>query len=197
MKYLRLLRVSGMTALLLIPTGCATSTTTTKVATGALIAGAVGAAVGNQFVHHGEHGQFRTQNTVITSIIFALVTGGFLAWHYQQIAETQVEISGRYSRYRLCNPDEMTPELAKQLQLGGEEKGATYSILPNQIGKNAISLDDNTKWAYPSFRKRYLQPERGELQVLSTRYIWEIMKPGSFVTRTQNPEYFFEGEEKK
>jgi hypothetical protein len=33
--------------------------------------------------------------------------------------------------------------------------------------------------------------------VISTRYIWEILKPGSFVTRSQDPQYFVEEGEKK
>jgi hypothetical protein len=161
-----------------------------------MAAGAVaGAIIGHEFVHHGQYKQYETRNTVITSAIFALATGGVLAWHYQEMEQQTVEISGRYARYRLCNPDEMNPDLARKLGVGGEEN--PYPLQANQIGKLSISLDDNTKWAYPVFRKRFLPPERGENQVISTRYIWEILKPGNFVTRSQNPAYFLEEGEKK
>lgn len=174
--------------------GCATGQTK-KIALGMVAGAAVGAIVGHEFVHHGEYKQYETRNTIITSIVFALVTGGVLAWHYEEMEQQTVEISGRYARYRLCNPDEMGPELAKKLGVGEEE--TAYKLQPGQIGKFAISLDDNTKWAFPVFRKRFLPPERAEAQVLSDRYIWEIMKPGSFVTRTQDPQFFLEEGEKK
>jgi hypothetical protein len=182
----------------LLPSGCAT--TAGKVAIGMIVGGLVGAVVGEEFVHHGPHNEYATQNTIITSAVFALGTGGVLAWHYQALDEKTEEISGRYARYRLCNPDDMKPGVvAGELDLsnsGNGEKSSIYQIQDNQIGKTAISLDDNTKWVYPVFRKRYLLPELGESQVVSERYIWEILKPGSFVTRAQNPNYFFETEKK-
>ncbi|MCB9024810.1 MAG: hypothetical protein H6625_00705 [Bdellovibrionaceae bacterium] len=180
--------------LLIIQIGC--STNGKKIGVGMLAGSAVGAAVGYQFVHHGENKQYESKNTIISSIVFALLTGGFLSWHYQEIEEAKVELSGRFSRYRLCDPEETSLELANQLKLYPEKNGSILQIQKNQIGKLAISLDDNTKWVYPYFRKRYLLPERAEMQVISERYIWEIIKPGSFVTRSQNPQFFIEPEEK-
>lgn len=177
-------------AFVLTQTGCATGQTR-KIALGMVAGAVVGAVVGHEFVHHGEYRQYESRNTIITAVVGALATGGVMAWHYNALEEQQVEISGRYARYRLCNPDDMPPELAKKLALGEGNDGAVQ-VQDNQIGKLAISLDDNTKWAYPIFRKRYLQPERGDNQVISSRYIWEIMKPGSFVTRSQNPQFFVE-----
>jgi hypothetical protein len=174
--------------------GCATGQTK-KVVIGMAAGAVVGAVVGHEFVHHGQYRQYETRNTIITSVIFALGTGGVMAWHYDEMQEQAVEISGRYSRYRLCNPDEMTPDLARKLGLNQEEQA--YPLKPEQLGKYALALDDNTKWVYPTFRKRFLPPERGENQVVSTRYIWEILRPGSFVTRTQDPQYFFEKEPSK
>lgn len=191
--FFKLIMFCVCTAILLNLLSCAGQSK--KIATGMLAGAVVGAAVGHEFVHHGEFKQYETKNTIITSIVFSLVTGGFLSWHYQAIQDQQVEISGRYARYRLCNPEEMESGLAQQLGFNGEEKDG-FQIKKNQIGKLAISLDDNTKWKYPIFRKRFLEPERGEMQVLSKRYIWEIIKPGSFVTRFQNPEYFYEEKEK-
>lgn len=184
----------GLAALLFVQIGCATGETK-KIAVGMIAGAAVGAFVGHEYVHHGQYKQFQTQDTIITSVLFAFITGGVLAWHYEALEQQQVEISGRYARYRLCNPDEMSSELKKDLGLNADEP--SYQLQPSQVGKMAISLDDNTKWVYPTFRKRFLQPERAENQVLSTRYIWEILRPGSFVTRSQDPQYFFEEGEKK
>jgi hypothetical protein len=175
--------------------GCAT-TTAGKIATGMLVGAVVGAAVGHEFVHHGAHKEYETRNTIITSIVFALGTGGVMGWHYQQMEQQTVDISGRYSRYRLCNSEDMHPDLGAAYEGGKDEKSSVYQIPESQVGKLSISLDDNTKWVYPSFRKRFLMPELGENHVLSNRYIWEILKPGSFVTRSQNPQYFLEMEKK-
>jgi hypothetical protein len=180
--------------MMLLQAGCATGQTKT-IAIGMAGGAVTGALVGHQFVHHGQQKQFETQNTIITSILFALITGGILAWHYEGLAQQSVEISGQYARFRLCDPDELNPDLARKLGVVSEENA--LHIKPEQIGKYAISLDDNTKWAVPTFRKRFLPPERAESQVISNRYIWEILRPGSFVTRTQDPDFFFEEEKKK
>lgn len=175
--------------------GCATGNTK-QIVIGMAAGAATGAIVGHEFVHHGAHKQFQTQNTIITSVLFALITGGVMAWHYEALQNQAVEISGRYARYRLCNPDELPPGVAKELGAASAGEPA-HQLQADQIGKFAIALDDNTKWTYPIFRKRYLQPERGESEVVSSRYIWEILKPGSFVTRSQDPQFFVEPENKK
>ncbi len=177
--------------------GCATRTQ--NIAASMVVGGAVGAGVGYQFVHHGPDKQYERENTVITAAVFALATGGALAWHYRQLERTKVEISGRYARYRLCDAEEMQAELVRQLELGRETEGAVFALKEEQIGRLAISLDDHTKWVYPNFRQRHLPPERGESQVISERYIWEIVRPGRFVTRAQNPSYFlsFDREQEK
>lgn len=176
----------------LIFSGC--SSISKKIAGGMLAGAVVGAGVGYQFVHHGEYRQYETQNTIITSLIFSLVTGGVLYWHYQEMEKLKVDISGRYARYRLCDPQNLPSSLSQQLKLKNEDWGRVYLLDEKQIGKLAISLDDNTKWVYPVFRKRYLLPESGENQIISKRYIWEIIKPGHFVTRSQNPQYFSQEE---
>lgn len=178
---------------LLSQAGC--STYSKKIATGMFAGAAVGAAVGNQFAADSKNEQ--TSNIIVSSVLFALVAGGLLSWHFQEIEETKVEISGRYARYRLCDPADMPADLVKQLEFSKDSEGLIFQIPKEQVGKLAISLDDSTKWVYPSFRKRFLQPELGENQVVSERYIWEILKPGSFVTRSQNPQYFVEEPEKK
>lgn len=170
-------------------TGCATGHTK-DILWGMVAGAAVGAIVGNQFVHHGKYNQYKSENTAATAAVFAVGTGAALNWHYNEMQEREVEISGRFARTRLCDPQQLDPEIVKQLSGSGDTKAVP--IQKEQVGKLAISLDDETKWAYPSFQQRYLQPERGETQVMSSRYIWEITRPGRFVTRLQNPEYFVE-----
>lgn len=185
-----------MIVALFIQTGCATTGYGNKIAGGMLAGAAVGAVVGNSLSGGDTNQQDKTRNTIISSLVFSLIAGGALAWHYQQIEQVKIDISGRYARYRLCDPENFQANLEQQLEFGNKPDNSIYQIQKNQLGKLAISLDDSTKWVYPSFRKRYLQPEREENQVISERYIWEIIKPGSFVTRSQNPEYFFENYKK-
>jgi hypothetical protein len=179
--------------LLLAQLGCATQGKT--IAAGMIAGAVVGAAIGGQMPYHNDHNE-RARNTIIGSIVFSLASGGALAWHYQEVEAETEKISGKYARMRLCDPNEMQPNVQNQLELNHLEKREIHQIIENQVGKMAISLDDNTKWAYPIFRKRFLQPETGESQMTSERYIWEIIKPGAFVTRSQNPRYFVEPEVK-
>jgi hypothetical protein len=167
--------------------GCATYTK--NIALGMTAGAVLGAAVGSQMGGQED----RTRNTIVGAVGTALLAGGILAWHYREMEEQSVEISGRYSRMRLCNPEEMQIDKTLQFDHTSPETGsAIYQIPDSQIGKVAITLDDSTKWVYPTFRKRYLAPELQESQVLSQRYIWEIIKPGSFVTRSLNPQFFVE-----
>jgi hypothetical protein len=182
-------KLAVITAVTLALCGCATGQTR-KIVIGMAAGAVAGAIIGHEFVHHGQYKQYETRNTIITSVLFALGTGAVMNWHYEAMEQQMVEVSGRYARYRLCNPSELNPDLAARLNTSGDKP---YDLKPEQIGKYSISLDDNTKWSFPTFRKRFLQPDRGENQVISSRYIWEILRPGSFVTRSQNPEYFFEG----
>lgn len=163
-----------------------------NIVTGMVVGASMGALVGNQF--EADNNQEKIRNSIISSIFFALAVGGAMHWHYQSIEKAKVEMSGKFTRYRLCDPEEMNSEVYKKLKLDQDYEGSIYMIGNKQIGKLSISLDDNTKWIYPVFRKRYLLPELSETQVISKRYLWEIIKPGNFVTRSQNPEYFYQEE---
>ena len=90
----------------------------------------------------------------------------------------------------------MQSEFSRQMEMGQNSESLVYQLPSSQIGKTAITLDDDTRWTYPIFRKRFLQPERGELEVISKRSVWEIVKPGRFITRTQDPQYFLEEKSK-
>jgi hypothetical protein len=183
-----------LAASVLMPAGCATSRAR-NIGLGMAAGAVVGAVVGHEYIHHGRYNQYDTRNTIITSVIFTIATGLIMNWHYLELQEREVEISSKYSRYRLCNPDEMIPNLGAKLG-ANEDEPNSFQLQPGQIGKSAITLDDSTKWVFPVFRKRFLLPERGDSSVMSTRYIWEILKPGNFVTRSQDPQYFLEEEAK-
>jgi len=70
--------------------GCASNGRTREIAWGMLVGAAVGAAVGHQFVHHGQYRQYESQNTLATAAVFALGTGAVLDWHYGSLQRQQV-----------------------------------------------------------------------------------------------------------
>ncbi|MBK9038055.1 MAG: hypothetical protein IPL83_02655 [Bdellovibrionales bacterium] len=180
--------------LIFIQAGCATHG---KSIAGGMFTGAiVGAGLSNQLVYHGKERQYETQDTIVGAILLGLITGGALYWHYQEMEDVKVEMSGKYARYRLCDPEEMQSEFSRQMEQGQNSESLVYQLPSSQIGKFAITLDDDTRWTYPIFRKRFLQPERGELEVISKHSVWEIIKPGRFITRTQDPQYFLEEKSK-
>lgn len=167
--------------------GCATPNRTIVV--GMVAGGLIGAGIGQQFRHDGDKDR-QLQNMAISAGVFSLLTGGLLAWHYQEVEAEVEKVSGRFSRYRLCDPSDGNSVSADFLPVEGGRECENHAISGLQIENSAISLDDDTKWVYPQFRKRYLLPDRGENQVISKRYLWEIIKPGIFVTRSQNPLFF-------
>lgn len=182
-----------LSLILFIQSGCATHTQNLLLG---MVAGAgVGAMVGQEFENGGDPG-IQSRNVIMSSILLALIIGGVMEWHYKELEAQEEQISGRYARFRLCDPELMKSGVEGQLDLTKQEKVSVLHIDDNQIEKASIRLDDNTKWAFPVFRKRYLLPELGESQMTSERYIWEIIKPGSFVTRSQNPLYFFQTDKK-
>ena len=173
--------VAALAVLTLTAAGCATGHGR-QIGWGMVGGAAVGALAGNQLIKHGNNSRQATQDTAVTAVIAALATGAVLNWHYQALQDKEVELSGRYARARICAGG-----------LGGAcEDAPVVTPAAPADGRSALNLDDGTKWAIPGFRKRMLPPEPSETQVLSTRYIWEIIRPGRFVTRTQNPEYFVE-----
>lgn len=182
--------LSLFSILVLSQSGC--STRTRAIGLSMLGGAAVGAGVGYSVVHHGARKQYETRNTIITSAVFALAAGGIAAWHYRSLAEKEIEISGRYARYRLCDPDEMEQEMARQMKMRIEDQEPTIQLSPDMVGRNTIHLDDQTRWVFPDFRKRHLVPTQEDNSVISSRFIWEILRPGHFVTRSQNPEFFYE-----
>lgn len=158
-----------------------------------MLGGAVtGAGAGYLFVHHGENKQYEVRNTIITSAIFALLTGGIMALHYRSLEQQRIDISGEYARYRLCDPEQGESSILRQ---GDRSTSFTYSLTKDMIKKESLDLDETTKWVFPVFRKRYLPPDQGPDSVTSSRFMWEVIKPGHFVTKERNPEFFLEIQE--
>ena len=178
---MRALIAIGISSTLLM--GCATHTK--EMLIGGIVGSAVGAGVGYTVVHHGNDKQYEVRNTIITSAVFGLVTMGLMAYHYNALDEQKIELTSKLTR----------PALLENVVGNGEP--VTSSLLQNEvvvgqeaIGRSSLKLDDQTRWIYPTFRKRDLKPEATGNELLSSRYIWEIVKPGFFITREQRPDQF-------
>jgi len=167
----------------LLQTGCATRTKQTLTA--GAVGAAVGAGVGYTVVHHGPGRRHVTTNTIITSALFALVFAGATAYHYRALDNQKVSITSRFGRSYLLDTD---------LQELGEPWGSESAFTPSRrdVGSESIRLDENTRWVFPTFRRRELRPETGPDEFLSSRYTWEIVRPGFFVTRDDAPGVFEE-----
>lgn len=164
--------------------GCATPNK--NIAIGGVIGGVAGAVAGRELTRTESH---KDRNTVVTALAVGLATAGALAWHYREMEKQLVEVSGRYSRYRLCEATDISGQIAPYNEAPSCRE-EVYQIPLSQLGETAISLDEDTKWLYPTFRKRQLAPELGADHVISRRYIWEIIQPGRFITREQKPDLF-------
>lgn len=162
-------------SILSLNAGCSSKMWT--VAGVGLASGALGAGVGYAFVHHGSHKEYQTTNTIITASLFAAIGAGVTYWHLTTLEDQRVELAGKFSRSTYLERD-------VQRASGG-------LTLPGIVsGKRSIRLDDTTRWVFPEFQKRDLPPQRGETELISSHYSWEIARPGFFITREQDPSFF-------
>lgn len=178
MTYLRSLVFIGLCFTLV---GC--SSKTWKVAGVGAASGLVGAGVGHTFVHHGKGKEHQTTNTVITASIFGVLGAGIAYWHWTSLENQRVELAGQFSR-------------SSYLEVDGRSSGDRDLVQVAVSGKKSLSLDTSTRWVFPEFRKRTLPPQRGESEIISSHYTWEIARPGFFVSRDQYPSLFKEEEVK-
>jgi hypothetical protein len=148
-----------------------------------LVGAAAGAGIGYGVVHHGKNNQYEVQNTIITSSVIALLTMGAFSLHYYLMDDQKVQIMSNLTSEWIKNPENQN----KVMQLGDP-----HLTTPTQamVGGTSIKLDEDTRWAFPTFRRRDLQPELGADQITSARYTWEIVRPGFFVNRQTQPWYF-------
>lgn len=142
--------------------------------------GFVGAGVGYAFVHHGKNREYRTVNTAVTASIFAAAGAGIAYWHWTSLDQQKIELAGQFSR-------------STYLETGLMDKNRD-DVQIAISGKKSLSLDLNTRWVFPEFTKRTLPPQRGESELISSHYAWEISRPGFFVTKDQYPTLFKEEE---
>ena len=141
--------------------------------------GAVGAGVGYAFVHHGKGKEYQTTNTIISASIFAAIGAGITYWHLTSLENQQVELAGRFSR-------------SNYLERDANQFSGRASLLNPTIGTKSLKLDDTTRWVFPEFQKRELPPQRGENELISSHYSWEVLRPGYFVSKDQDPSLFKE-----
>jgi hypothetical protein len=163
--------------------GCATHTK--QILLGSLVGGVVGAGLGYTVVHHGRDRKYEVPNTIITSALFALGTAGALAFYYHSLDQQKVELTSQFMK------PELLKDNIKELTRGtAESTEQPFCPSISSIGKLSLSLDGDTRWVYPTFRKRILKPETTGNELLSSRYTWEILRPGFFVSKEQDPSYF-------
>ena len=172
----------SLLSLAILCSGCSSKSWT--VAGVGLASGAVGAGVGYAFVHHGRKKEHQTANTVITASIFAAIGAGISYWHMTALEDQKLELAGRFSRSVYLEKDTTR-------NLSNVSMGAIVS------GKRSIRLDEGTRWIFPEFQKRELPPQRGETELISSHYSWEIARPGFFITKEQDPNFFLEEESRE
>lgn len=162
-------------------TGCASHRK--EIVISGLVGAAAGAGIGYGVVHHGSRNQYEVQNTIITSSVFALLTMGFLSLHYQMMDEQKTDIMSNLTAEWMKSPENQN----KVMQLGDP---ALTKVDSTMVGSTSLRLDEETRWVFPTFRKRELRPEGGADQITSGRFIWEVMRPGFFVNKQTQPWYF-------
>lgn len=162
-------------------TGCSARMRT--IATASVIGGAVGASLGYAALHHGSHKQYQTQNTIISASVFAALFGLSTWYHLHALDEEKMDLAGKFSR-------------ATYLDRDSNPKNHLEGLTAISLGKQSVRLDRDTRWVLPEFQKRMLAPERGENELISSHHAWEIVRPGFFLSRDQDPD-LFKQEEKK
>lgn len=144
--------------------------------------GLVGAGLGYTVVHHGRDREHQLTNTVISAAVLAAVGAGLTYWHLTSLEKQKIELAGKFSR-------------SHYLETGVQGSASENDLVQIAIsGKKSLSLDGNTRWVFPEFRKRKLPPQRGESEIISSHYSWEIARPGFFVSKEQYPSLFKEEE---
>lgn len=154
---------------------------------------AAGAGLGYGVVHHGTNRQYEMRNTLITSGVLAVGVMGVMALHYYLMNQQKVEIMSTLTTKWVDNPENQN----KLMKLGLSADGSgEFQVPPDGMKDYALELDEDTRWVYPTFRRRTLRPETSPEQSVSSRYTWEVVRPGFFVNRETHP-YYFEREVKK
>jgi hypothetical protein len=77
---------------------------------------------------------------IISSALFSLIAGGALYWHYQELEQVKVDISGRYARYRLCDPQDMPNFQPGALEYNQDNDSLIYLIPEDKVGDFASAI---------------------------------------------------------
>lgn len=158
-----------------------------QVFTAGAIGAAAGAGLGYTVVHHGKNREYVVPNTIITSAVIALTAAALTSYHYRSLDAQRVEITSRFGRSRLLETQDRDIDDGLWQQRNHRD---AFTPSGSAVGEKSIRLDENTRWVFPTFRKRHIRPEATEEQFLSSRYSWEIVRPGYFVTRDEDPRFF-------
>lgn len=164
-----------------LATGCSAKMRT--IVTASALGGAVGAGVGYTVVHHGSHKQYQAQNTIISASILAAAFGLATWYHLNALDEQKIDLAGKFSKSTYLDRD-----------TAGD--GATRGLTAISLGKQSVRLDEETRWVLPEFQKRLLPPQRGENELISSHYSWEVVRQGFFLSKDQDPQLFKEEENK-
>lgn len=138
---------------------------------------AVGAGIGHQFVHHGKGKEHQTTNTIITASILGLLGAGITYWHLSSLEKQKIELASQFSQSRFL--DSSDRDHLKSIRLD-----------PVAIQNNSVELDESNRWVVPQFRKRQLPAQRSETEIVAPHYTWEISRPGFFINKSQDSEFF-------
>lgn len=161
----------------ILQTGCSAKHRTTALV--GIGSAALGAGVGYAFVHHGKDKEYQTTNTIITSSIFGLIGAGITYWHLSSLEKQKLELASQFSQ-------------SKFLDDGDHDSLKSIRFDPVVIQNNSVELDNLNRWVIPQFRKRELPAQRSETEIISPHYTWEIARPGFFINKNQDPEFFDE-----
>lgn len=169
------MKILVLTLMIAVLSSCSLKTTT--IASMSALGGAMGAALGYEAIHRGAHNEYQTQNTIISASVGAAIFGLATWYHLKSLDDQKIELAGKFSR-------------ATYLDRDSNPRDPLEGLTAITLGKQSIKLDKETRWVLPEFQKRFLPPERSESELIAPNHSWEIVRPGFFLTRDQDPHLF-------
>ena len=175
------MKIVLLTLMIVVLSSCSLKTTT--IASMSALGGSMGALLGYEAIHRGPHNEYQIQNTIVAASVGAAIFGLATWYHLKSLDDQKIELAGKFSRSTYLDRD-------------SNPRDHLEGLTPITLGKQSVSLDRDTKWVLPEFQKRFLPPERSETELIAPHHSWEIVRPGFFLTRDQDP-HLFKLEEKK
>lgn len=152
------------------------------IVTASAIGVAVGAGLGYTVLHHGSHKQYQVQNTIIGASVLGAAFGLTTWYHLNALDEQKINLAGHFSRATYLDRDV------------DKMSGIASPVI--SLGKQSVKLDSDTRWVLPEFQKRLLPSEKNENEFVASHHVWEVARPGFFLSRDQDPG-LFKDEDKK